>query len=369
MGSDFKYIDINSLQKILGNYYPDNIYSFAKNLDSWLTTINDHPNAYSKEEKGIPDRLLAHNLRKKRRPNFDLLNIDVNVIHSIDLESQRSTTSIQLRFKDAPNKRRKEDQRVVLHIQIKYPESTQWLISLPLQAVMKGWGDVEDGYMGYSHSICLFDENGIPLSGETEDGIPLHQHFYYGVTSRNWLKRMAEHLTEVRNGSNKTFHKAWREYQGRADVGLSSELVVLNLSYKEVMDWEELMVDECMAAGNSLNMIPGGLKGLKFLHENRITDRIDISLEERDRAVHKFAKKHPRLGVPNLIIADLWKDEEYARKIICGAPGRLSVHQVQEIRRLSNNSIPIEKISEIVKANSISQVKKVLEGQTYTRIH
>ncbi|TYP94479.1 MULTISPECIES: hypothetical protein [Nitrosomonas] len=345
MGAAFKYIDIHSLQKILGNYYPDNLFSFAKHLDAWLVGINDHTDVSSNEEKAIPDRLLAHNLNKKNRPSFSLLNLDVNVVHTVELGVQRATTAIQLRFKDAPDRRRKEDQRVVLHILIKYPESTQWLISIPMQAIMKGWGDVESGYMGYSHSICFLDENGIPLSGESENGIPLHQHFYYGVTNRNWLKRMGEHLSEVRSGSNKSFHKAWREYQGRADVGLSSELVVLNLSYKEVMDWEELMVDECMAAGNSLNMIPGGFKGLKFLHEHRITDRLGISLEERERAINDFSKSHPRLGVPNLIVADLWKDEEYATRIICGAPGRLSVHQIREIRRLNKIGVPIERIA------------------------
>ena len=73
--------------------------------------------------------------------------------------------------------------------------------------------------------------------------------------------RMAEHLTEIRLGSNKKFHRAWREYQGRANVAFASELVLLNLSYEEAMAWEELMVDECMEVGTSLNMIPGGFKG------------------------------------------------------------------------------------------------------------
>jgi hypothetical protein len=35
--------------------------------------------------------------------------------------------------------------------------------------------------------------------------------------------------------------------------------------------WEEDQVDIHMAAGNSLNMIPGGFKGNRFLHEHRLT--------------------------------------------------------------------------------------------------
>ena len=35
------------------------------------------------------------------------------------------------------------------------------------------------------------------------------------------------------------------------------------------MDWEEWAVDEQMNAKTSLNMIPGGFKGMKFLHKHR----------------------------------------------------------------------------------------------------
>src|SRR5207253_4047973 len=64
-------------------------------------------------------------------------------------------------------------------------------------------------YQCYSHSIGLQDP---PATGTIEET------YYCGITSRNWLKRMAEHFAEVRNGSNKTFHRAWRQYQGNANV-------------------------------------------------------------------------------------------------------------------------------------------------------
>ena len=40
---------------------------------------------------------------------------------------------------------------------------------------------------------------------------------------------------------------------------LGSELAVLNHSYEGIMAWEEEQVDIHMAAGRSLNMIPGGV--------------------------------------------------------------------------------------------------------------
>lgn len=47
------------------------------------------------------------------------------------------------------------------------------------------------------------------------------------------------------------------------------------------MEREERHVDRFAYGPNGLNMIPGGFKGLQFLHEHRITDRTYISLEDK----------------------------------------------------------------------------------------
>src|SRR5690606_39032409 len=118
-------------------------------------------------------------------------------------------------------------------------------------ALMNGWGDVEADYQGYSHSIVLMDGENV-----------VEEHRYIGITKRGWLKRMAEHMKESASGGNKAFHRAWREYQGRTDVMFSSELIILNETYDRVMHWEEWLVDRYMDEGLSLNMIPGGFKGM-----------------------------------------------------------------------------------------------------------
>jgi hypothetical protein len=146
-------------------------------------------------------------------------------------------------------------------------------------------------------------------------------------------------------------------------------LIVLNRSFDEIMSWEEWAVDNEMASGTSLNMIPGGFKGMKFLHEHRLTCRERISFEERETAIAKFQASNPRLGVPNLLVSELWKNQDYAEKVICGAEGRLSIEQIREIRRLNSAKVPIEKICEKVSAKNILQVQRVLDGITYSRIH
>jgi hypothetical protein len=232
-------------------------------------------------------------------------------------------------------------------------------ISLPLQPLLDGWGDVGEGHQGYSHSIAFLDDGGRFLE----------QWYYIGITSRNWLERMEEHLREIRAGSGKRFHAAWRTYAGNSRVLLGSELIVLNHSYEGVMAWEEEQVDILMAKGNSLNMIPGGFKGLRFLHEHRLTTGTDISLDDREEAIIAFARQNgPRVGVPNLLLAKLWQDDEFYLKVLAGRDDVLTPAQVIEIRRLAVEGKDERSILEMVAARNVEQIRRVIDGKTYRRI-
>jgi hypothetical protein len=115
-------------------------------------------------------------------------------------------------------------------------------VSVPLQALMMGWGDVAEGYQGYAHTIAFLDE----------EGRHLEQWAYIGVTSRNWLERMEEHLQEIRSGSNKRFHAAWRSYAGNSQVILGSELIVLNHSFEGIMACKKSRsTPQCLQASRS----------------------------------------------------------------------------------------------------------------------
>lgn len=120
--------------------------------------------------------------------------------------------------------------------------------------------------------------------------------------------------------------------------------------------------------GGSLNRIPGGFKGLKFLHEHRLLASLNATLEEREAAIALHAVINPRAGVPNLLISALRKDPDYAALVICGAEGRLSQGQVSEIRILAAQGIADEDIMTRVGARNILQVRRVAEGLTYARI-
>jgi hypothetical protein len=253
------------------------------------------------------------------------------------------------------------------HTIFEYEDGIIWKIIIPLQYLLKGWGDANYGYQCYVHTISnnVSHINSVAKM-QLREVTASDDYPYIGITRCNWLRRFSEHMGEMGRGSRKRFHRAWRESMGVPDVHFISHLVNINLTYQNAMDWEEYYVDR--VGSNRLNMIPGGFKGLKHLFEHRITDRTDITLEERDRAIAKYARQNPKKGIPNPFIAELWKDDEYYLKIIEARPKTLSPDQVRKIRELARMDWPVAKITGEVGALNDQQVKNVITGRTYSRI-
>src|SRR5690606_12159092 len=61
------------------------------------------------------------------------------------------------------------------------------VVSVPLQYVLRHWGNVEAGYMIYEHSISAMDH------AETQ----FEEASYFGLTSRNWQTRYKEHQRDA----------------------------------------------------------------------------------------------------------------------------------------------------------------------------
>ena len=360
------FLDPRSFHHLLGDLRHGKIGALPVSLLYFqlLYFLKGAEKNFKAEIGSIPRRLLEDNERPGRiLTRGDMLAIDADVVFSYDVETKKTDIQFKAYFDNPGFERPPQQQRVVLHIVVKETDGLTRDISVPLQALMVGWGDVAEGSQGYCHSIAFLDE-----------GRALEQWYYVGITTRNWLQRMEEHFQEVRSGSNKRFHAAWRSYTGNAQVMLCSELVVLNHTYKGIMDWEEDQVDIHTAAGNSLNMIPGGFKGLRFLHEHRLTPRLEITLEERDAAIAEYAKgEYERrggrgAGVPNLLLSKLWLDDEFYLKVLAGRSDVLTPAQVVAIRQLAAEGKTEAQIASIVEARNIEQVKRVLAGKTYRRI-
>lgn len=357
-----KYVDTKALERLFGMVLPFSVEFFSHHVEKILVNIND--GMIRPEFAGVADVLLANN-RANKQGTWDLcrdydLDIFEQYLPHNNVAGGKLETNLRVDSK-TKSKMNKNNWCVLYHVRITNQfNGTPWDIQFPLQMIMKYYPHkTKDPYFGYCHTIALQDEK-----NRTKD-----EYYYIGVTRRNWLTRMAEHFREINSGSNKTFHRAWRNHIGRQDVILTSQLVVDNHTFDEIMHWEEVEVDRNMEAGTALNMIPGGFKGMKFLHEHRLTRSHEVTLKERDRAIQEYQKQHPRAGIPNLLIGEMWKDDAWAAKAICSHGNRLSEDQVRAIRTLGEEDLSPEKITERVGARDVPQVKRVLSGKTYSRIH
>lgn len=356
-----RYLDLQAIHNLLGDLRGGHIGSLPVSLLYFQLEafLKNSEKRYAAEVGTIPKRLLEHNKQPRQLHLCEFAKIDADVVFSYDSTTKHTEMEWKAYFIHTEYARPEHEQRVLLHVAVKEAMGLTRAISVPLQVLMMGYGDVTQGHQGYSHSIAFVEPNGEILK----------EVYYAGVTSRNWLVRMEEHLAEVRGGSNKRFHAAWRAYAGQSNVMLNSELVVLNHTFEGIMAWEEELVDEMMAAGKSLNMIPGGFKGLKFLHEHRLTDRVEVSLDERDRAIAEYVRRvGVREGVPNLFLAELWRDDEFYLKVLAGRSDVLTPGQVLAIRDLAAKGRTPQEIFEAVGARNVEQVQRVLAGKTYTRV-
>lgn len=326
-------------------------------LDHCLRQINDKPGAY----RGLIDKLIEHNINtiSKKSGSARLLNIQVDIAQSLYVSEKGINTEVRDRPYPGPAQ---------LHTLINYEGRTSWKTLVPLQYLLKGWGDANSGHQCYVHSIS----RNVPEIGSVVDLMYRQMsdndtYYYVGITSRNWLKRLSEHIAETLHGSRRKFYQVLRDSLGWEGVLYTSALREINQSYDGAMNWEELQVDKIAADQYGLNMIPGGFKGLKYLHTLGVAKKERISPEERDRAISDYYRENPRKGIPNPIMQIWWESDEHYEKVNTGNPKRLSIEQRKEIRRLYAEGVSIAKIKKQVGALNERQVNDFLSGKTYKR--
>jgi hypothetical protein len=350
----YRFVDAHNCDCLLP---PRREISIARILDQYLgREVND----VAGEMNGCVDRLIQHNQRTagKQRGPLRLCNSPIEIVMVFDIAKKDAKVSGYQR----PTK-----DKARFHTVFKFENGVTWKTVIPLQFLLKGWGDANRGHQCYVHTIAhnisevrSYED----MVAREEDG---HQDFpYVGITGRNWLLRLGEHMREMNRGSRKRFHAAWRESLGVEDVHFISELKAINLNFDEAMNWEEYAVDR--VSETRLNMIPGGFKGIRFLHEHRVIDRTDIGLEERDKAIAEYIRQNPRKGVPNPFIAELWKDDAFYLNYIESRPKTLTPDQVRAIRELASQGMPVAEIAEEVDALNEIQVRNVISGRYYGRV-
>ena len=310
---------------------------------------------------GIVDKFLNH-IRKNK---LDACNTfpDLDIEFYITRAPEMGEGWVRIHADYNKNKLRQSRsltrQPVMLKFSLYNMGESEWIVNIPIFTLFKTLKFKQNGSMGYAHYVAMFkDDDEI-----TTDNVLI----YYGITTRHWLKRMREHMRDMNLGSNKLFHRTWRELVDNNRIQFYSSLEQVGRSFDEIMNWEERVVDQSMEDNTSLNMIPGGFKGLRFLHEHRLLgSRRPQTTEERNAALEQFERNSKR--GPNLLLRAMWLNDEYALKIICGGEKRLSPDQVRRIRALGEQGKNFTDILKQTGARNVGQIKRVLDGESYSRV-
>ena len=231
-------------------------------------------------------------------------------------------------------------------------------ITVPLSTILATAKAMDGSYQVYSHSFCA-DERGSPLGQELS---------YIGLTKRGWQSRYREHVRAASGGSHYKFHEAIRTWSDRASI-TAHTVIACGLTEQDAMDWEERLVGMETLFPNGLNMIPGGYAGIRRLHSlGAIAKGERVTPDDKADIINRFYERMTRRGIPNPEAAANWLDPDYAASVICGAPNRLTLNQVREARALSDLGEKPETIARFVGARSVTQVQRLLDGVTYSRV-
>lgn len=327
-------------------------------LDECLRSINDEQGPHH----GLVEKLIRHNEQtlEKERGERRLLGIPLDIAQGLNIAERAVHTQSRERPLPGP---------AWLHTIIDYEDGNSWKTIVPLQFLLKGWGDADTGHQCYLHTIA----RNTPRFGSVDQLLARNlsdkdTYYYVGITGRNWLERLGEHIAETRRGNRRLFYETLRNSTDWQGVLYSSSLININQSFDDAMNWEEQYVDKVASDQYGMNMIPGGFKGLKYLHKLGFTENAHVGLDERDHAIAEYIRQNPRKGVPNPLMSELWADDDYYLRVMNSRENTLSPEQVRQIRTLAKLGRPAIEIVKEVGALNETQVKNVIAGRTYARV-
>ena len=363
MGARLQFVDLASMHHLMDGL-SFKVRCCAEVMDTALQNLNS--------KTGIPDRIVRWNERGANPSKFPSIPMEGRLIVDIDQSVNPSTGKTLHACVIKEEKKDPQSAPVVFFSMASFTLDIPMRIEVPLRALLKGGRKLRGTYSVYLHALMAD-------SGE--------KFVYYGITKRGWNTRFMEHVkSSVKEQSNHLFSRKLGElidaraaevsgvFDARPKLsGMVTALCAVGLTEQQAMDTEEYLVDKYSLSSqhqNGLNMIPGGYEGIRSLYRlSVIKEPATLDTEAREELLDGYIRANPMLGVPNPVVAAAWNNPEYAEAVICGRENRLDAGQVRRIRYLSAQSYSVDEIQEAVGALDEGQVKRVLEGRTYSRIH
>lgn len=252
---DHRFVDLEAFQHLARGLTFD-VVRCAEVLDHALCGLN--------EATGYPDRLVtwigAGGLAAGPCPTFDRGRLLIDVVQAVNREGESGCFATVLGKADE----RETAPAVFLSMHspmLDVPMRTE----LPLRALLRGNAPLAGTYTLYLHAL-------LASTG--------HDYVYSGITKRGWNLRFSEHTrAAVAQKSKRLLARTLNdlvdarvaELSGFVDErpklrGLVNAICGVGLTKADALEAEEAMVDKYSLASKhpyGLNMIPGGLAGLR----------------------------------------------------------------------------------------------------------
>lgn len=226
----------------------------------------------------------------------------------------------------------------------------------PLLFLLSTAPSVVGRYVVYSHGF-----------GGDDPGSIDDRAYYVGITKQGWAARWAQHQSSARNGSTYRFHEAIRR---AANKDQAHTVHACGVNFNEAMAIEEIAVAGTSLYPNGLNMIPGGLAGLRYLAKRGFhphPKNLAASWDRKHIVLEQFSRHCSRAGKLNPLAAARWSDASYAASVICSNPNNFSVEQVNEIRYMESLGHPIAAIAQRMQCAD-RRIAALVTGDTYSRV-
>lgn len=122
---------------------------------------------------------------------------------------------------------------------------------------------------------------------------------YFGITKRNYMTRFSEHYEKARNNTGYLFHSVWHSLL-REKITMYTAIQITGTadSLKKIYEMEESVVGELTLSPKGLNAIPGGMAGIKMMHELRLLNSTKVGIDERDAALEALQQRAHAHGSP-----------------------------------------------------------------------
>lgn len=255
----YRFLDLGALRHLTQGLTFD-IGASASVIEAALVDLNDQ----TKVPQLLQDWIKRGGRTVSPCPYDGKGRIIVEVRQTVNSSGQAAHFTTILRKKDE-----KETAPVVFFNMHSPTLDIPMRVEVPLRAMLRGNQPLEGTYTLYLHAL---------LTSRGESLI------YYGITKRGWNIRFNEHMRAaiaqkskrlLASRLNDLIEARVNELYGQVEdrpvlAGLISAVCGAGLSREAALDSEQYLVDKYSLAGqhpNGLNMIPGGLAGLKVARQ------------------------------------------------------------------------------------------------------